>query len=65
MGAIQFRTTPKGDLPHYYYIFRKTEPLGKKYEECGMPQVGENVAPRDTKGEGGYEDFGISKIYWR
>ena len=23
MSAIQFRTTPKGDLQHYYYIFRK------------------------------------------
>ena len=23
MSAIQFRTTLKGDLPHYFYIFRK------------------------------------------
>ena len=28
MSAIIFRTTPKGDLPHYFYIFRKPEPLG-------------------------------------
>ena len=28
MIAIQFCTTPKGDLSHYYYIFRKPEPLG-------------------------------------
>ena len=28
MSAIQFHTTPKGDLPHYSYIFRKPEALG-------------------------------------
>ena len=28
MSVIQFLTTPKVDLPHYYYIFRNTEPLG-------------------------------------
>ena len=28
MSAIKFRTTPKVDLPHYSYIFRKPEPLG-------------------------------------
>ena len=28
MSAIQFCTTPKGDLPQYSYILRKMEPLG-------------------------------------
>ena len=28
MGAIQFFSTPKGDLTHYSYMFRKLEPLG-------------------------------------
>ena len=28
MSAIQFCTTPKGDFPHYSYIFRKLETLG-------------------------------------
>ena len=28
MSAIRFRTTPKGDLPHYSYIFRYQETLG-------------------------------------
>ena len=28
MSAIRFCTTPKGYLPHYYFIFRNTEPLG-------------------------------------
>ena len=28
MSAIRFFTTPKVDLPHYSYIFRKPEPLG-------------------------------------
>ena len=27
MSAMQLRTAPKGDLPHYSYIFRKSEPL--------------------------------------
>ena len=30
-----------------------------------MIQVGENVEPRDTKGEGGYEDVRILKYLWR
>ena len=28
MSAIQFRTTAKGDLPPYHYIFRNPDPLG-------------------------------------
>ena len=28
MSSIRFHTTPKGDLPHYTYIFRNPEPLG-------------------------------------
>ena len=28
MSAMYFYTRPKGDLPHYSYIFRKPEPLG-------------------------------------
>ena len=28
MSAIQFFTTPKGDLTHYSYIFWNPEPLG-------------------------------------
>ena len=27
MGAMQFRTTPKEDLPHYFYIFSKLDSL--------------------------------------
>ena len=27
MSAVQICTTPKGDLLHYYYIFRMTDPL--------------------------------------
>ena len=36
MISILFWTTPKGDLPQYSYIFRKTEPLGTniKNVEC-------------------------------
>ena len=28
MSAIRFRTTPKGDLTHYLFIFNNTESLG-------------------------------------
>ena len=28
MSAIQFLTKPKGNLPHFSYIFRNPEPLG-------------------------------------
>ena len=28
MSTIRFRTTPKGDLTHYLFIFNNTESLG-------------------------------------
>ena len=36
MSAMWFHTTPKGNLPHYSYIFRKPEALGTdtKNVEC-------------------------------
>ena len=40
MSAIQFFTTPKGDLPHYYYIFRKTEPLGIEMKNVVCSRLG-------------------------
>ena len=32
MSAIHFRTTAKGNLPHWSYIFRKPEPLGTEFK---------------------------------
>ena len=46
-------------LPLNFYIYGA---IGDRYEECGVIEVGDYVAPRDTNGEGGYEDVGISKI---
>ena len=40
MSAIRFCTTPKGDLPHYSYIFRKTEPLGTKMKNMEYSRLG-------------------------
>ena len=40
MSAIRFRTTPKGDLPHYSYIFRKMEPLGTEMKNVACSRLG-------------------------
>ena len=40
MRAIRFRTIPKGDLPHYSYIFRKPEPLGTKMNNMACSRLG-------------------------
>ena len=40
MSAIRFRTTPKGDLPHYSYIFRKPEPLGTEMKNVACLRLG-------------------------
>ena len=40
MSAIRFCTTPKGDLPHYSYIFRKTKPLGEYINNVAYYSLG-------------------------
>ena len=40
MSAIQFRTTPKGDLLHYSYIFGKPEPLGTEMKNVVCSRLG-------------------------
>ena len=32
MSAMRSRTMPKGDLPHFSYIFRKPEPFGTEFK---------------------------------
>ena len=51
-----YRTTP---------LLLGTQSIGDRDEECGMLKVGDNVTPRDPKGEGGCEGVKISKIYRR
>ena len=40
MSAMQFRTTPKGYLPHYSYIFRKLKPLGAHMNNVVCSRLG-------------------------
>ena len=40
MSAIRFRTTPKVDLPHNSYIFRKPEPLGTEMKNVACSRLG-------------------------
>ena len=46
-------------------IFKEAGAIVDRDEECGLLEVGEDVIPRDPKGEGGYEDAKISKRYMR
>ena len=39
MSAIKFHTPPKGDLPHYSYIFRKPESLGTQMENVAYSRL--------------------------
>ena len=40
MSAIRFRTTPKGGLPHYSFIFMKTEKLGTDVKNVAWSRLG-------------------------
>ena len=40
MGAIQFCTNPKGNLPHYYYILRYIETLGTDIRNVDCYRLG-------------------------
>ena len=40
MSDIRFCTTPKGDLPHYSYIFRNLEPLDTDINNVACSMLG-------------------------
>ena len=40
MSAIQFCTTPKGDLLHYFYILRKPDPLATEMNNMACLELG-------------------------
>ena len=40
MSAIKYFTTPKGDLLHYSYIFRKSEPLAIEMKNVACSRFG-------------------------
>ena len=51
MSAIQLRTTPKGDLLHYSYIFRKPEPLGTEMKNVACSRLGTMLHLEIQKGK--------------
>ena len=51
MSAIRFCTTPKGDLPHYSYIFRKPDPLGTDMKDVVLSRLGEMLYLEIQKGK--------------
>ena len=51
MSAIRFCTTPKGDLPHYSYIFRNPEPLGTEMKNVACSRLGKMLHLEIQKGK--------------
>ena len=51
MSAIRFRTTPKGDFPHYPYIFSKPDPLGTEMKNMARSRLGTMLHLDIQKGE--------------
>ena len=41
ISAISFQTTAKGNLPHLFYIFRNTEPLGIEFKTVACYVTGD------------------------
>ena len=64
MGNKRFWSTPKVNLPHYYYIYtNESKSIEYIVEEFGMYQVRDYVIPGDKKWEGGIENIEISTGY--
>ena len=51
MSAIRFSTTPKGDLLHYSYIFRETDPLGTEMKNVACSRLGTMLHLEIQKGK--------------
>ena len=51
MSAIQFCTTPKRYLPHYYYVFRNPEPLETETKNVACLRLGKMLHLYIQKGE--------------
>ena len=51
MSDIRFRTTPKGDSPHYLYIFMRPEPLGTKMKNVACSRLGTMLHLEIQKGK--------------
>ena len=62
MGSMWFHATPKGDLPQYSYIFKKTEPLGMEMNNMDCSRLGTMLLLEIQKGEEAMKTP-IKKIY--
>ena len=51
MISIRFWTNPKGDLPHYSYIFRNTEPFGTEFKNAACSRLGTMLYLETKKGK--------------
>ena len=51
MSAIRFRTTPKGDLTHYSYIFGEPEPSGTEMKNVACSRLGTMLHLEIQKGK--------------
>ena len=51
MNSIRLRTTPKGDLPHYYYIFRKPDKLDTEMNNMECSSLGTILHLETQKGK--------------
>ena len=57
MSDIYFCTTAKGNLPHLYYILRKPEPLGTKFNTVACSVTGGFILIEIQRG-----NYGIKEI---
>ena len=55
MGAIRFRTTAKGNLPHLSYILLKPEPLGTEFNTVACSVTGDLIFIELQRGKEGIE----------
>ena len=51
ISAIHYHTTPKGDLPHYYYIFRNLNTLGTEINNVSCYRLGTMLHLEIQKGK--------------
>ena len=51
MSATCFQNNPKGDFPHYSFIFRKLDPLGKELKNAARSRLGTMLYPDIQNGK--------------
>ena len=61
MSAMLVCTTPKGDLPHCSYIFRKPDPFGTEMKNVACSRLGKMVHLDIQKGKEAMKTLGFQK----